>query len=157
EVAVLVELADVAGGQPAVLQRLPGGLLVLVVALADVGAADQDLAVVGDLDVAAVEGLAHLAELAGVGPRDSPGGGGLGHAPPLEDEDAGRVEEAQDLGVDRGGARDAVLDVAAEEPPDLGEDLLVGDLVLLPQQEPDPLAGALAVAHLAADADRPVE
>ena len=53
EIAVFVELADVAGVKPAVDDRLPGGLLVLVVALEDVRALDEDLAVVGDLDLAA--------------------------------------------------------------------------------------------------------
>src|SRR5262249_27272496 len=111
EVAVPVELPDVAGVEPAVLvDRLPGGRLVLVVALEDVGPADQDFTVVGDPDLASLEGAADLAELEGVGPGDGGGRRGLGHAPPLEDEHAGRVEEAQDLGVDRRGAGDTVLD-----------------------------------------------
>ena len=59
--AVGVDLADVAGVEPAVDDRLPGRLLVLVVALEDVRALDQDLAVVGDLDLAAGEGFADRA------------------------------------------------------------------------------------------------
>ena len=73
QVAVVVELADVAGVQPAVDERLPRRLLVLVVALEDVRAPDQDLAVVGDLDLAARERAADRAELEVVGPwRSSP-------------------------------------------------------------------------------------
>src|SRR5215210_379720 len=157
EVAVLVELAEVAGVQPAVLERLARGLLVLVVALEDVRPPDQDLAVVGDPDLASRKCSPDLAELEGVGPCDRRRGRRLGHPPPLEHEHPGRVEEAQDLGVDGSGAGDAVLDPPAEQRSDLGQDLLVSELVLLAQEEPDRLSGSFAFADLLADADRPVE
>ena len=57
--AVGVDLADVAGVDPAVLQRLGGRLGVLVVAEHVARALDQDLAVVGDLQLDARERLAH--------------------------------------------------------------------------------------------------
>ena len=46
--AVGVEAAEITGVVPAVLERLPGCVLVLVVALEDVRTLDQHLAVVGD-------------------------------------------------------------------------------------------------------------
>ena len=54
---------------------------------------------------------------------------------PSSDEHAGRVEEAQDLRVDRGGAGDGELDPPAEQVADLRQHLLVGDLVLAAQEE----------------------
>ena len=62
EEAVLVEPAEVPGVEPAVLERLAGGGLVLVVALEDVRALDQHLAVLGDPHLHAVERPAHRAE-----------------------------------------------------------------------------------------------
>src|SRR5436190_23178646 len=56
-VALGIDLADVAGVKPPVDQGLRRRLGVLVVALEDVRAADEDFAVVGDLDLAAWEGL----------------------------------------------------------------------------------------------------
>src|SRR5680860_1923514 len=61
--AVGVDRAEVAGVQPAVDDRLAGGLVVLVVALEHVGALDEDLVVRGDLYFAAGEGLADRADL----------------------------------------------------------------------------------------------
>ena len=63
EEAVLVELAEIAGVEPAVDEGLGGGLGLLVVAEEHVGAPDQDLAVVGDLHLDAGEGRADDAEL----------------------------------------------------------------------------------------------
>src|SRR5215210_4318047 len=140
EVAVLVELAEVAGVQPAVLERLARGLLVLVVALEDVRPPDQDLAVVGDPDLASLECSPDLAELEGIRAGDGGRRGGLGHAPALEHEHADGVEEAQDLGVDRRRPRDAVLDPAPEQRADPGEHQFVGDCVLLVEQPAQGLA-----------------
>ena len=155
--AVGVDLADVAGVQPAVDDRLAGRLLVLVVPLEDVGALDEDLAVVGDLHLAAGEGFADRADLEVVGGGDRRRGRGLGHPPALEHEHAGGVEEAQDLGVDRGGAGDREAQIAAEEVADFREHLLVGEGVLAGQQEAGLAAVAFGLAHLRADPDRPVE
>ena len=54
--AALVDLADVAGVQPAVASSGLGGGLAVVVALHDARAAHQDLAVLGDLDLGAGQG-----------------------------------------------------------------------------------------------------
>jgi hypothetical protein len=57
-VAVVVEVARVAGAQPAVLaERLGGGLLVVEVAPKTAGGAQLDLAVVGDAQLGAGDRL----------------------------------------------------------------------------------------------------
>src|SRR5690606_8431501 len=62
--AVVVELADVAGVEPLVLaERLGRRRLELVVAGGDTRAAEQDLAVLGDLDLGAGQGPADATEL----------------------------------------------------------------------------------------------
>ena len=61
EVAVLVDRADVARVQPAVDDRFVGLVGLLVVPLEDVAAAADDLAVVGDHDLAAGDRLADRA------------------------------------------------------------------------------------------------
>src|SRR5262249_59270783 len=63
EEGFVVQLADVAGVEPAVGQRLPGGLGVVPVALEHDGALDQDLAVVGDPDRRAGDRAADRADL----------------------------------------------------------------------------------------------
>src|SRR4029077_19155422 len=60
--AFRVDLADVAGGDPAVLQGLGSGLGVLVVTQHVARALDQDLAVVRDLQLDSRERLAHAEE-----------------------------------------------------------------------------------------------
>ena len=134
-----------------------GRLLVLVVALEDVRALDEDLAVVGDLHLAARERFADRADLEVVGGGDRRRGRGLGHPPALEHEHAGGVEEAQDVRVDRRRAGDREAQVAAEQAADFREDFLVGELVLALQQEAGLAAAAFDLAHLLADLDRPVE
>ena len=59
----VVDLADVAGAQPAVVgERLRGRLGILVVAGEDGVAADQDLAVVGEPDLGPLDGAADGAD-----------------------------------------------------------------------------------------------
>ena len=97
-----------------------------VVALEDVRAADEDLAVVGDLDLGARERAADGAELV-VGDRGGGGDrGGLGHPVALEHGRAAGVEELEDLAADRGGAGRRLLQVAAEDVADVDEQLGVG-------------------------------
>ena len=57
--------------QPVGVDGLGGGLGLVVVALHDVRAAGQDLAVLRDLDLDALEGRAHRARLQRVGPVDA--------------------------------------------------------------------------------------
>ena len=134
-----------------------GRLRVLVVALEDVGTLDEDLAVVGDFHLAAGERFADRPDLEVLGRGDRRRSRGLGHPPALEHEDAGGVEEAEDLGVDRGGAGDGEPDVAAEQAADFRQHFLVGEGVLALEQEAGLAAAAFDLAHLRADVDRPVE
>ena len=93
-----------------------------------------------------------------LGGRDRRRGRGLGHAPALDHEHAGGVEEAQDLRVDRGGAGDRELDdPPAEQVADLRQHQPVGDLVLTAQRRPGSLPSRSSSRISAADADRPVE
>src|SRR5262249_41979093 len=80
QVAVLVDLAEVAGVQPAVDHRLLGRVVVLVIAPEDVRALDQYLAVLGDLDFAARHRPADRTDLVVLDRRDRGGSRGLGHA-----------------------------------------------------------------------------
>src|SRR5437899_2696658 len=73
----------------------------LVVALEDVRAFDEDLAVVGDLQLDAGKGASDGAEAVVLERGDRRGRGRLGHAVALEDGDAAGVEELQDLTRDR--------------------------------------------------------
>ena len=110
---LLVDDADVAGVQPAVIERAAGGLGVLVVPGEDARAAEEDLAVVGDADLGLDRRRADRPDHDIIGPRDDADGRVLGHAPGLADVDADRVEEAQHLGGDR--RRAAHRGVAARE------------------------------------------
>ena len=131
EEAVGVELALVAGVQPAVVGQRLGGLLgQVVVAVHHARALDQDLVVLADLDLAARERRADGAELVVVGVVDEGAGGGLGQAVALEDQDAGGVEPLGDVVVERGRAGDEEADPAAEAVADLAEDQLVEEPVL---------------------------
>src|SRR5690606_32643390 len=105
QVAVRVELADVAGAQPAVLQGRGGRGGVLVVAEEVPGAAREDLAVVGDPHLDPVERRADGAE-AHVVRVDRDQARRLGEAVALADVDADAAEVGEYLGRDRGGPRD---------------------------------------------------
>ena len=106
--AVVVDLADVAGAQPAVLaEHLARRLLVLVVAGEDGLAPDQQLAVVGDAQLDAGQRRPDRAEPEPVGPVDRRRGRALGQPVALEDRDVERVEELGDLLRERRAARDA--------------------------------------------------
>src|SRR6185503_2074089 len=98
EKSVLVEPADVAGGEPAIgEEHLPGGLRLLEVTLGDVAAPPEDLAVGRDLDLDARLGLAHRAELEVIEPVEGERGTGLGETVALEDQDARGMKELRDL------------------------------------------------------------
>ena len=157
EEAVLVERAEVAGVQPAVDDRAEARVVVLVVAAEDVRALDQDLAVVGDLDLAARQRLADRAEPV-VARRSGRGHrGGLGHPVALHHRHAAGVEELEDLLGDRRGAGVGLLELAAEHAADVLEQRLVGRVVVGLQLGGDLLAGGLQRAHLEPDADRALD
>src|SRR5215212_1320373 len=113
--AVLVEAAQVARVQPLALERLVRGLVVLVVALEDVGTLDQHFAVVGDPDLDAGQRLAHRAEAEVVGAVDRGGGCRLRHAVALHHRHSAGVEELEDLRGNRRRARHAFADVLPEQ------------------------------------------
>ena len=90
EIAVGVDFADVAGVQPTVDQGRCGRLGVLIVALHDVGPADQDLTVVGDLDLDVANDLTDGAEAGLSRLVDGDDGRGLGEAVGFVDSEARR-------------------------------------------------------------------
>ena len=133
-------------------------LRVLVVALEDVRALDEDLAVVGDLHLAAGERLADRPDLEVLGGGDRRRGRGLGHPPALEHEHAGGVEEAQDLRVDRRRAGDREADAGRRT----GRGFSTAPACRRRRtarcsRKPGLAARAFGLAHLRADPDRPVE
>ena len=81
-------------------------------------------------------------------------GGGLGHAPALEHRHAAGVEELEDLGRDRRGAGDGLVDVAAEQAADPGVQALLGLLEGVLHLVGDLLAAVAAPADLDAELDR---
>ncbi len=128
-------MPDVAGVEPAVLvDGLGGGLGLVVVALHDVGAAGEDLAVLGDLDLDALERPAHAARPEGLGAVDGDDGAGLGEAVALEDQQAHGPEELGDLAGEGRPPGDEQAQPAARALADLREDELVGQRVLGLQQ-----------------------
>src|SRR6266511_1232862 len=120
----------------------------LEIAVKDIRPPHQDLAVVGYLYLGAGERLSDRPEPEVLEGRDRRGGRGLGHPPALQDEHSGRVEETQDLGVDRRRAADGELEIAAEQAADRRQHLPVGDLVLLAQKQARLLALTCALTDL---------
>src|SRR5256885_13976952 len=115
EEAVLVQPADVAAVEPARgLEDLGRRLRLLEIPLRDVGAADENLAVGGDLDLHVVERLADRAELEPRGTVECARWAGLGQPVALQDEDTRRVEELGDVARQRRTAGDRPLQPAAE-------------------------------------------
>src|SRR3546814_965362 len=95
EEAVLVELADVTGVDPAVgVDELASGVLLAVVAGHGHRAAGEDLAVLGELDLDARERAAHGAEAERVRTAGSDRRRGLGH--PVDVIDAHAETGAED-------------------------------------------------------------
>ena len=133
--AVVVELADVAGVEPAVADRLGGRRVVAAVAAEQVDAAQADLAVVGDAHVDAGQRQADRADPHLAGAVDGGRGGGLGEAVALEDRDADAAVEVAEAGAERGAAGDGVLHLAAHRLAQLAVDQLVEHGVAQPQAE----------------------
>src|SRR5581483_6880450 len=115
---VLVEGADVAGPEPAVvIERTDGGELVAPVALEDLWTLGQDLAVLGDSDRRAGERRADRSRLPCIRPVDGQRGAGLRETVTLQDLDADAVEEVREPSAERGTT-------AEREPQPSAEDLL---------------------------------
>src|SRR3954451_9411859 len=123
---LVVDLADIAGAEPAVVgERLARGLLVAPVLLEDVRALHQQLALVADLDLDPGDGLPDGAEVELVRRVNAADADGLGQAPALQHRNATGVEEREDVGRDRRGAGDRLLDLAAEGRADVLVELLL--------------------------------
>ena len=148
EVAVLVELAEVAGVQPAVLDRAERRVVVLVVALEDVRAPDQDLAVVGDPDLDARQRPADRAELVGVlASRPSTRSRSRSSRSPRA---PARRRRRRTRGSPGRSARRPTWPAqpAAEDVADVAEQLLRSALSNAPAARRDRLAGLLQLADL---------
>ena len=142
---------------PVGVERAVGLLGQVVVALHDVGAAQQHLVALADLDLGAGQGPADGADPVLVRVVDRAAGGVLGHAVALEDHDAGGVEPLGDLPVERGGAGDEEPHASTEPLAHLAEHQLVEEAVLDLQRQRDGLALALELLDLEADLERLVE
>src|SRR5690606_20008626 len=140
-----------------VVDGLRGGVRLLVVALHDAWAAQQDLAVRGDLDLGARQRPAHGAVLVCGGPVDEARGAGLGEAVALGDEHAHGVEPAADVLVERCRAGDEEADAASEAFPDLAHDELVSQAVLELEHPRGLLALGTQLSGPVADALSPAE
>ena len=140
--------------QPAALEDRVGRLLVAVVALEDVRAAHQHLAVVGDLDLGAGQRAPDAADPDLVERVQRRRGARLGHPVALEHGHAAGVEELDHLGADRRRAGDQHRVVGAERVADLRERELVADGVAGLVDRADRAALALGLGHLLARGQR---
>ena len=132
QVAAGVDLADVAGVQPAVLERFAGHLLVLVIAHHHVGPAGEDFTVFGNADLDVVERNADGADVHLVGVQLVAGQdrSGFGHAVAFGHHDAGSPEHARKARLQGGRADHDDLDLVAHGGTPLAVDELVVQLVL---------------------------
>ena len=136
--ALGVDLADVAGVEPPLgVDHLRGLLLLVPVALHDVGPLGEDLAVVGDLDLRrpamarpTVPSLTCSRAVDGDHRR------GLREAVALVDRDAGAPEELGDVARQRRAAGDGEVEASAEPRLDLREHQLVGEAELAARGSP---------------------
>ena len=116
------------GSEPAVLaEHRRRRLGILVVALEDRLAPDEQLPVLGELHLEARQRLADGAEAEGALRVRRRRGRALGQPVALDEQDVDRVEELGDLGRERGAARDGRVQAAAEALLDLGVDEPVGE------------------------------
>ncbi len=142
QIALGVEPAEVAGGEPALLEHLLGAGLVVDVPLEQGRAADQDLAVLGDVDVDAGQRSAHRAELLPAQRLHGDPAAGLGQPVAVVHEDADAGEEEGEFTVERGAAGDGAAQPTAERLTEFAVDALLVQGVLEPQIESGPGAGA---------------
>src|SRR5439155_26527230 len=121
--AILVELPEVAGVEPAVgVERRACRRFVLPVALEDVRSVRDDLAVLGDLHLDAGKRDADRSETVPVQSVEREGRGALGEPVALEDLDAELAPGLAERGVEGGAARDDVAELASELRVDLEEE-----------------------------------
>ncbi len=136
EEPVGVDLAEIAGVEPAVLDRLGGRRVVLPVAVEDDTTLHQQLTVVGDPHAVALQQLSDGAGLDGTDLVDRDGRAGLGQAVALVDGQPDTAVEVAQPGAQRRAARDGRDAVAAEGRLELAVHQLVEHLVLELEQQP---------------------
>ena len=145
EEAIGVEVADVAGAEPAIGVETLGIIVGLVpVAGKDRRPADQQFAVFGEFQLDVGQGLADRAHAMGNGRVEGQDGRGLSKAIALPEGDADGGKPLGGVDAERRAAGDKNLDPAAECLADLGIDQLVGQL-------PEERGGAAAVVDRIAD------
>ena len=138
---VLVEVTDVAGVEPAVLDDLGGLFRIVEVAHHDGRTAADDLAVAGlihidDLDLGAGHRQACGCRFAVSVFVDRDDRRVLRHAVALEDREAHRLEVLDDARVDRRAADDEMLDLAAELLVNFLENLLADERLVVHLRAP---------------------
>src|SRR6266540_2391081 len=128
EEAVRVDLADVAGVEPAFrVDRLRRRLRLAEVALHHVRAAGQDLAVIRDSDLDVGKGAADGPQPPGIRAVDGDHRRSLGQAVSLVDRHARAEEELGEVARERGAPRDGKAEARPERVTDLRQHELVGE------------------------------
>src|SRR5439155_15233915 len=123
----------------------------------DVRSARQDLAVRGDPQLDAWQGLADGTELEAIGPVEREGRTRLGEPVALQEEDAGGVEELGDVTRERGATGHGPLEPPAQGGMELREHQRVGELPFELERRGHGLAALLMAAHVPSDRHRPAE
>ena len=119
ELAVLAELADVAGVEPPVLERARGFRSGPEVSGRDVVAANEDLAVRRDLHLDAGDGLSDRSALGAERMVERDDRRGLGEAVALDHGESHLAPERLELGLERRRAHDERPELPAEDPMDV--------------------------------------
>ena len=157
-VAVAVQGPQVARAEPAVVGEAGGcGIGVVVVALEDAGALEEDFALVADLEGHGRQGRAHGADLGQAGRVDGDRADRLGQTVALQDGDADAAVEVREPGGQGCAARDDVVRVAAHQADDLLVDELVGEGVLGFQGRGRAVVGVQGLGVGDRDLGRPAE
>ena len=157
QIALFVKLANVPGREPAIFERLRGCLRHVVVAAHDARAFDQNLPIVGDLDLSTRHRRANGAETGGTRVVHAGRNAGLSKAVTLQHEEPGSVEPFLHLPTQRSGARHEEFDLATHPGFDLAEDQSIRQRVLDAKKPGRFLSRQPQRRYLAADAERPVE
>ena len=137
DIAVFVDVPNIAGMKPTVPYYLRGRLRVVPVALHDEFAAHEDFTVARDTDFDVFHGRADGAHLVRVGRVAADDRRGFGHPVSLQDRQAEAGEEYADIVIERRAARDEGLQSAAEPLLHLAADKLIQEPVEHPINRPE--------------------
>ena len=121
DAAAVVDAAEIAGVEPAVLDHVGGGIGTVVIALHDDRPTNHDLAV-DDLDVHSWKRTTDGIDVRVAGRADCRGGAGFGEPVHLQDDEAKRVEVPADHRIELRAAGDEKPHVAAHHVVDLAEE-----------------------------------